>query len=90
MEEYPSGCKGVHYKCEECGFEGYNKATNNTILQIHHIDGDTIEGVVIRNAGSYPIDEFSHNVVKYVRKNHVQTDQFWAKNWRKAKITEYY
>lgn len=52
--------------------------------------GDTIEGVVTRTVESYPIDEFSHNVVKYVRKNHVQTDQFWAKNWRKAKINEYY
>lgn len=31
----------ANYKCEECGFEGYNKATNNTILQIHHIDGDS-------------------------------------------------
>lgn len=30
----------AHYKCEECGFEGYNKKTNNTILQIHHIDGN--------------------------------------------------
>ena len=29
------------YKCEECGFEGYNKTTNNTILQIHHINGDS-------------------------------------------------
>ena len=29
------------YKCEECGFEGYNKAANNTILQIHHIDGNS-------------------------------------------------
>ena len=28
------------YKCEECGFEGYNKLTNNTILQIHHVDGN--------------------------------------------------
>lgn len=27
-------------KCEICGFEGYNKATNNSILQIHHIDGN--------------------------------------------------
>jgi len=31
----------THYKCEDCGFEGYNKATNNTILQIHHIDGNS-------------------------------------------------
>lgn len=28
------------YKCEKCGFEGYNKLTHNTILQIHHKDGD--------------------------------------------------
>lgn len=31
----------AHYKCEECGFEGYNRATKNTILQIHHIDGNS-------------------------------------------------
>ena len=30
-----------NYKCELCGFEGYNVLTKNTILQIHHIDGDS-------------------------------------------------
>ena len=29
------------YKCQECGYEGYNRATGNSILQFHHIDGDT-------------------------------------------------
>ena len=29
------------YKCEKCGFEGYNRKTGKTILQIHHIDGDS-------------------------------------------------
>lgn len=29
-----------NYKCCSCGFEGYNKATGNSILQFHHIDGD--------------------------------------------------
>ena len=29
------------YKCEKCGFEGYNELTHNTILQIHHKDGDS-------------------------------------------------
>ena len=33
--------KSRNYKCEICGFEGYNKKTGNTILQIHHIDGDS-------------------------------------------------
>ena len=48
--------------------------------------GDTIEGVVVRNADEYPVGDFKWNVVKYVRKNHVQTDQFWHKNWKKANI----
>lgn len=30
-----------NYKCELCNFEGYNLKTGNTILQIHHIDGDS-------------------------------------------------
>ena len=29
------------YKCELCGFEGYNILTKKTILQIHHKDGDS-------------------------------------------------
>ena len=28
-------------KCQQCGFEGYNKLTGNSILQIHHSDGDS-------------------------------------------------
>lgn len=48
--------------------------------------GDTKEGVVIRNHDSFPIDEFRFNVCKYVRANHVQTDQHWSRNWRKAKL----
>lgn len=31
----------VHdYKCESCGFSGTNQYTGNSILQIHHIDGN--------------------------------------------------
>ena len=30
----------VEYKCEECGFSGFNKKTGKTILQIHHVDGN--------------------------------------------------
>lgn len=33
--------KRNNYKCEECGFEGYNRKTGNTILQFHHKDGDS-------------------------------------------------
>lgn len=28
-------------KCELCGFEGYNKFTGKTILQVHHKDGNS-------------------------------------------------
>ena len=48
--------------------------------------GDTIEGVVVRNAGSFLLDDFSKNVVKYVRANHVQTDEHWKRNWKRAKL----
>lgn len=30
-----------HNKCQLCGFEGYNRKTGNSILQIHHIDGNS-------------------------------------------------
>ena len=35
------------------------------------------EGYVIRNQGSFHYHMFDQNVAKWVRKNHVQTDEFW-------------
>lgn len=35
------------------------------------------EGYVVRNADSFNIADFGRNVAKYVRKNHVQTDDHW-------------
>lgn len=48
--------------------------------------GPTREGVVIRIADEFPIDEFSHYVCKWVRPNHVQTDEHWTRNWKKAQL----
>ena len=48
--------------------------------------GDIREGVVIRIADSFPIDDFKHYVCKYVRHNHVQTDEHWTKNWKRAEL----
>jgi len=48
--------------------------------------GPTKEGVVIRTADEFPIDEFSTHVCKWVRPNHVQTDEHWTKNWKRAKL----
>lgn len=46
----------------------------------------TREGVVSRNINEYPVENFSRNVFKYVRKGHVKTDQHWTRNWRRAKL----
>jgi hypothetical protein len=48
--------------------------------------GDTIEGVVVRNSLKFKYSDFDKNVVKYVRENHVQTDEHWRKNWKKATL----
>jgi len=40
-----------------------------------------VEGFVIRNAESFPYDKFKGNTGKYVRANHVQTDEHWTRNW---------
>ena len=38
---------------------------------------DCTEGFVLRIADEFHIDDFSMNVAKYVRPNHVQTDNHW-------------
>jgi len=48
--------------------------------------GGEREGIVVRNAGMFHNDDFKDNVMKWVRKDHVQTDDHWTKNWVKAKI----
>jgi len=45
----------------------------NTIL----VERESMEGYVIRNAASYQYESFAKNVAKYVRKNHVQTNEHW-------------
>jgi len=48
--------------------------------------GGECEGIVIRNALSFTNDNFSKNVMKWVRKNHITTDQHWSRNWKKSNI----
>jgi sugar/nucleoside kinase (ribokinase family) len=48
--------------------------------------GGASEGVVCRVAGAFPDDDFPKNVLKYVRKNHVQTDEHWVRNWKRAPL----
>lgn len=48
--------------------------------------GDVCEGYVVRNIDKFHIDNFSDNIAKVVRENHVQTNIHWAKNWKKAEL----
>lgn len=48
------------------------------------------EGVVMRLTSSYKIDEFPNCVCKWVRPHHVQTDEHWTRNWKKAVLLQNY
>ena len=48
--------------------------------------GGKREGIVVRTAGMFHNDDFADNVMKWVRKDHVQTDVHWQRNWKKAEI----
>lgn len=48
--------------------------------------GGVREGIVVRNADMFHNDDFSTNVMKWVRHNHVQTTIHWTRNWKKAKL----
>jgi hypothetical protein len=39
--------------------------------------GEMQEGYVVRNARRFRFEEFRYNIVKYVRSNHVTTNQHW-------------
>lgn len=38
---------------------------------------DVVEGYVVRTVDSFHYDDFKNNVAKFVRRDHVQTDQHW-------------
>lgn len=42
-----------------------------------NLDSNKCEGYVVRLAGSFNYEDFKTSVAKYVRKNHVQTDEHW-------------
>lgn len=46
---------------------------------ISNLDLNSQEGIVVRIADAFHYDDFSKSVAKWVRKNHVQTDQHWTK-----------
>lgn len=46
----------------------------------------SMEGIVTRNVEAYTVDDFKRNVFKFVRKDHVKTDQHWSRNWKRAPL----
>jgi hypothetical protein len=48
-----------------------------------------MEGLVTRNSSEFNVNDFSKNVFKWVRKNHVKTDHHWSRNWKRHKLISY-
>ena len=85
----------IEFKKESFQIEIENWAQEESVFgSLNPFTGEncTREGVVTRNKEEYPVEEFMHNVFKYVRKGHVKTDEHWTRNWKRAKLlweTEY-
>jgi len=63
--------------------------------QLGSIDANTgvkcsREGIVLRDFNAFPAGDMSTHVLKYVRKDHVQTSEHWTRNWRPAKLINHY
>lgn len=43
--------------------------------------GRNAEGYVMRVQKEFPVEQFEYNTGKWVRPNHVQTDENWLQNW---------
>ncbi len=50
------------------------------------IYGTQREDVVIRLRNQFARNDFYYYVCKWVRPNHVQTDEHWIRNWKKAEL----
>lgn len=50
------------------------------------LGGGPTEGLVARVAGTVADDDFSTHVLKYVRADHVTTDEHWTRRWRRAPL----
>jgi hypothetical protein len=48
--------------------------------------GPEKEGFVMRIVDDFPAESFSKCICKYVRKNHVQTDEHWRRNWKPCEL----
>jgi len=45
-----------------------------------------MEGVVTRDVEAFAVADFRQHVFKYVRKDHVKTDEHWTRRWQRAPL----
>ncbi len=55
-------------------------------VDVHSEVPCVMEGIVTRNAQQFKVGDFKRNVFKYVRKNHVKTDEHWTRSWKRAPL----
>lgn len=61
------------------------KIVNNLVESDSKFGGD-IEGIVVRTFEEFHGDDFHKNVLKWVREDHVKTDEHWTRNWKKSNV----
>lgn len=71
---------GNPYLKTENGYEYLDMLTEEDICERA---GRTAEGYVMRIRESFPVEQFEYNVGKWVRENHVQTDEHWLRKWER-------
>jgi len=81
LNTVPVLSNGVEFESKEALTTYLEMTTNEPSLL-----GPHREGCVIRVPEAFSADAFGHEVCKYVRKNHVQTDTHWRVNWQPCKL----
>lgn len=55
-------------------------------VDVHTKEPCRMEGIVSRNVAEFETQHFRQNVFKYVRKDHVKTDEHWTRRWQRAPL----
>ena len=69
----------------------YITRTNNSLAVLSNVPavsryGPECEGTVVRTYDGFRDVLFPYRLAKNVRKNHVQTDEHWSRNWEKQEV----
>lgn len=81
--DFYKGSPVLHTEITEDGEREVIDLAELTEEEINERAGRTSEGYVMRIRDSFPVEQFEFNVGKWVRENHVQTDEHWLRAWEK-------